>query len=78
MVRSKPQMTTHVSKDVDKEEHSSIAGGSANWYNHSGNQSGVSSENWKYIYLKTQQYLSLEYTQMILHHTTVAHATLCS
>jgi hypothetical protein len=26
---------------------SSIAGGIANWYNHSGNQSGGSSENWK-------------------------------
>jgi hypothetical protein len=30
-----------------KEEHSSIVGGIANWYNHSGNQSGGSSENWK-------------------------------
>jgi hypothetical protein len=37
------QVTTHVSKDVTKEEPSSIAGGIANWYNHSGNQSGVSS-----------------------------------
>jgi hypothetical protein len=27
-------------------EHSSIAVGFASWYNHSGNQSGVSSENW--------------------------------
>jgi hypothetical protein len=34
-------------EDVEKEEHSSIAGGIANWYNHSGNQSGGSSENWK-------------------------------
>jgi hypothetical protein len=34
-------------KDVEKEEHSSIAGGNVNWYNHSGNQSGCSSENWK-------------------------------
>jgi hypothetical protein len=41
----------HVGKDVEKEEHSSIAGGIARWYN-SGNQSGDSSENWKYIYLK--------------------------
>jgi hypothetical protein len=32
---------------VEKEENSSIAGGIANWYNHSGNQSGVSSQNWK-------------------------------
>jgi hypothetical protein len=30
-------VTAHVGKDVEKEEHSSIAGGIANWYNHSGN-----------------------------------------
>jgi hypothetical protein len=30
-----------------KEEHSSIVGEIVNWYNHSGNQSGGSSENWK-------------------------------
>jgi hypothetical protein len=30
---------------VEKEEHSSIVGGIASWYNHSGNQSGGSSEN---------------------------------
>jgi hypothetical protein len=29
---------------LEKEEHSSIADGIANWYNHSGNQSGASSE----------------------------------
>jgi hypothetical protein len=39
-------VTTHDGEDVEKEEHSSIAGGIANWYN-SGNQSGGSSENWK-------------------------------
>ena len=33
-------------EDVDKEEHSSIAVGIASWYNHSGSQSGGSSENW--------------------------------
>jgi hypothetical protein len=33
-------------KNVEKEEHSSIAGGIASWYNHSGNQFGSSSENW--------------------------------
>jgi hypothetical protein len=27
----------HVGKDVEKEEYSSIDGGIANWYNHSGN-----------------------------------------
>jgi hypothetical protein len=40
-------VTTHVREDVEKEEHPSIADGIENWYNHSGNQSGVSSENWK-------------------------------
>jgi hypothetical protein len=34
-------------KDVKKEEHFSIPGGIATWYNPSGNQSGNSSENWK-------------------------------
>jgi hypothetical protein len=32
-------VTTHVGEDVEKEEHSSIAGEIANWYNHSGYQS---------------------------------------
>jgi hypothetical protein len=32
---------------VEKEEHSSIAGGIAKWYNHSENQSEDSSENSK-------------------------------
>jgi hypothetical protein len=34
-------------KDVEKEEHSSIAGGITSWYDYSGNQFGISSENWK-------------------------------
>jgi hypothetical protein len=33
-------------KDVEKEEHFSIAGGIASWYNHSASQSGGSSKNW--------------------------------
>jgi hypothetical protein len=33
-----------------------IADGIASWHNHSGNQSGDSSENWKKSYLKTQLY----------------------
>jgi hypothetical protein len=40
-------MTADAGKDVEKEEHSYIAVGIARWYNHSGNQSGSSSENWK-------------------------------
>jgi hypothetical protein len=38
-------MTADAGEDVEKEEHSSIAGGFADWYKHSGNQSGSSSEN---------------------------------
>jgi hypothetical protein len=37
-------MTADAGKDVEKEEHSSIAGGIASLYNHSGNQSVSSSE----------------------------------
>jgi hypothetical protein len=36
-------VTTHVEEDVEKEEHSSVAGGIANWYNYYGNQSESSS-----------------------------------
>jgi hypothetical protein len=32
---------------LEKEEHSSTAGRITKWYNHSGNQSGGSSEIWK-------------------------------
>ena len=45
-LRSKTQETAGVGKDVEKEEHSSTAGGAVRWYNHCGNQSGGSSENW--------------------------------
>jgi hypothetical protein len=38
-------MTADAVEDVEKEEHSSTAGGTASWYNHSGNQFGGSSEN---------------------------------
>jgi hypothetical protein len=44
-LRSKPQVTTHVGEDVEKEEHSSIPGGIVSCYNQSGNQPGCSSEN---------------------------------
>jgi hypothetical protein len=45
MAKIKTLGKTLVGEDVEKEEHSSIAGGTANWYNHSGNQSRGSSEN---------------------------------
>jgi hypothetical protein len=46
LLKSKIQVTADAGKDVEKEEHSSIVGGIASWYNHSGNQSDGSSENW--------------------------------
>jgi len=45
-LRSNTQVTADVGKDVEKEEHSFLVGRIASWYNHSGNQSGGSSENW--------------------------------
>jgi hypothetical protein len=39
-------VTADAGKDVEKEEHSSLVGGSASWYNYSGNQYGGSLENW--------------------------------
>jgi hypothetical protein len=41
------QVAAHDAEDMEKEEHSSIAGETENWCNHSGNQSGCSSENYK-------------------------------
>jgi hypothetical protein len=46
MAKIKIQVTADASEDVEKEGHSSIVGGIASLYNHSGNQSGGSSENW--------------------------------
>jgi hypothetical protein len=40
-------VTADAGEDVEKEEHSSVAGEIASWYNHSGKQSDSSSENWK-------------------------------
>ena len=46
MAKIKSQVTADAGEDVEKEEHSSIAGGIASWYNSSGNQFGGSSEYW--------------------------------
>jgi hypothetical protein len=46
-LKSKIQVTADAGEDVEKEEHFSTAGGITSWYNHSGNQFGSSSENWK-------------------------------
>jgi len=69
---------TNAGEDVKKEEHSSIVGGIADWYNHSGNQSGGSSENWTLNYLRTQLYLSWAYTHKMPQHIKKTHAPLCS
>jgi len=39
-------VTADAGEDVEKEEHSSITGRIASWYNHSRNQFVGSSENW--------------------------------
>ena len=46
MAKVKNSGDSRYGKVVEKEEHSSTAGGIASWYNHSGNQSGSSSEIW--------------------------------
>jgi hypothetical protein len=37
-------VTVDAGVDMEEEDHSSIVGGIANWYNHPGNQSGSYSE----------------------------------
>jgi hypothetical protein len=71
-------VTADAGEDVEKEEHSSIAGGIANWYNYSGNQFDDSSENWKEYYWKIQQYLSWAYNQKMLQNVIRTHVPLCS
>jgi hypothetical protein len=56
LAKIKTQVTADAGQDVEKEEHSSIAGGFSSRYNHSGNQSDSSSENWTLYYLRTQLY----------------------
>jgi hypothetical protein len=67
-------VTADAGKDVEKEEHSSIAGGIVGWYNHLVNQSGSFSENWKQLYLNTHLYHSCEYTQKMFQHSKRTHA----
>ena len=75
---SKIQMTADVGEDAKKEAHFSTVGGVVNWYNHSGNQSGDSSDNWTWYYLKTEFFHFWEYTPEKLQHTTKKHASQCS
>jgi hypothetical protein len=44
--KHKTQGIDHAVEDVDKRDHSFIAGGSENLYNHFGNQFGSFLENW--------------------------------
>ena len=45
MANIKNSGTEDAGMDVEKEKHSSIAGGIASWYNHSGNHFGSFSKN---------------------------------
>jgi hypothetical protein len=47
MAKIKIKVTADSGEDVVKEQHSSIAVGTASWYDHSQNQSRSPSENWK-------------------------------
>jgi hypothetical protein len=71
-------VTADAVEDMDKEEHFSIAGRTASWYNEAGNQSGGSSENWTQFYRKIQQPLSWACTQRIFQFVIRTHAPLCS
>jgi hypothetical protein len=71
-------VTTDSGGDVEKEEHSSIAGRNSSWCNHSGYQFGCSSENWTKFYLRTQQYHSWAYFQKMLQHVIRTHAPICA
>jgi len=63
MAKIKTQVIVDAGENVEKEAHSSIVGGIASWYNHCGNLTGGSSENWPYCYLSTKLYYSWTYTQ---------------
>jgi hypothetical protein len=76
-LRSKIQVTADPSEDVEKEKHSSIAGRIANFYNHSGNHFGSSSENWTLFYPNIQQYHFWAYTPKMLYLVIRTHAPLC-
>jgi len=71
-------VTADAGEDMEKEEHSTIVGGIEDWYKHSANQSGCSSEYWTLHYLRPQLYLSWAYTQNMLQQITKKHAPLCS
>ena len=55
IAKIKTEVTSDAVEDVEKEEHSSTAGGIASLYNHSGSQAGGSVENWTENYRKIKQ-----------------------
>jgi hypothetical protein len=71
-------VTADARKNVEKEKHSSIAGGIASWYNHSGYQFGGFSENWIQYYQKIHQYHSWVYKQKMLQLVIRTNVLLCS
>jgi hypothetical protein len=65
-------VTAHAGKDEKQREHSSIAGGSTNKFNHSGNQSGGFSENWEYTHTRfSYMFLSIYPKDVPLYHTDI-------
>jgi hypothetical protein len=72
-------MTADTAQDVEKEEHSSIVGGIASWYNNSGNQYGSwFLSKFDIYYQRTKLYYSWANIQKMLQHIIKTHAPLCS
>jgi hypothetical protein len=71
-------VTADAGKDVEKEEHSSIVGGIANLYSHSGNHFGGSSEKWTQYYRRIPQYHSWAYIQKMFQLLIRTHVLLYS
>jgi hypothetical protein len=75
MYKTENSSAAHADKDMEQGEHSSIAGGSANLYNHSGNQFGGFSNtgNSSTSRFSYTTYHSWPYTQKMLYHITHTH-----
>jgi hypothetical protein len=71
-------VTADAGEDVEKEEHTYIAGCIATFYNQSRNQSGSISENCSQNYRRIQQYHSWAYIQKIFYLSIRTHDPLCS
>jgi hypothetical protein len=71
-------VTADAGEDVEKEEHSSIAGGIASWYNHFGNQFGGFLRKLDIIIPEDPAVALLTCTQKMLQHVIRTHAPLCS